>query len=674
MWMRIGKPLSAPRRWLLGKAAQHAATRIRFSTCCRISQIILCAAASQLAVAATAAAQGDTRNIPVLIESSLETAGRSFLAVLSQNLATPVRDKVNFVPIIVPAAGIQQALPSPSWTMAILSTATLKNAEIKTNAVAFEMPFIFSDIATIAALEQSPVGQAGLSTMSDHGITGLVYLNNGLTLLAERKELSTPSDLKTRTVAVFSETQADAFRKIGGVPVRVQSNDSLGVVQPNNVDSVPVNSQATVPWSSPNNEFQFLLTDSVRAQVGMIVTRDGSWNELPFPYRAAISDAAIAASEYNDMSLAISEQAFTDRARTSGVSLVSFKVEDATRATREWIGEQPQALRPIYSTVYDYVKSAAPQNAPKPSTSGQAGQVNKVYFATTRKDEGGDSVGIRFGDGRTAFVKCGRIQYPQDNPKASAATFDGKVAQDTQSCADFLKAVVRGSERTLLYIHGFNNRFSDALENAMALKNVLGAGTEVMLWSWPSKRDGFAGNYDYDKESVGGITVQLLVEVLRSLGDEAGKKPLDVLAHSMGAWHLLGAIETLATANSPPNFRNLVFAAPDIPTDEFGFGFSAMNRAAKRSTLYACAWDAALALSANINAHRRAGSGGSDIVVSSPMDSIDVDGTLSINHSYVFEAGKVRTDLTTLVKTAADPAARNLDEVPKPPWHYWRFN
>jgi hypothetical protein len=56
--------------------------------------------------------------------------------------------------------------------------------------------------------------------------TGLVYLNAGVTLIADRKELATPDDLKGRKVAVFSPAQAEPFAKIGSVPVFSRTGDA----------------------------------------------------------------------------------------------------------------------------------------------------------------------------------------------------------------------------------------------------------------------------------------------------------------------------------------------------------------------------------------------------------------------------------------------------------------
>jgi hypothetical protein len=57
------------------------------------------------------------------------------------------------------------------------------------------------------------------------------------------------------------------------------------------------------------------------------------------------------------------------------------------------------------------------------------------------------------------------------------------------------------------------------------------------------------------------------------------------------------------------------------------------------------------------------------------MDSIDVDAGLGINHDYVFDNKRVLKDVSAVIVTGTNPsdAARGLSEVPKPPWHYWRF-
>jgi esterase/lipase superfamily enzyme len=172
------------------------------------------------------------------------------------------------------------------------------------------------------------------------------------------------------------------------------------------------------------------------------------------------------------------------------------------------------------------------------------------------------------------------------------------------------------------------------------------------------------------------VAQRRLIDILRALRAASSTKPINILAHSMGGWHVLGALQTLSDDRDSTKFGNVVLAAPDIPDDEFGFALDALGRISKRNTLYACGWDWALIFSQQINAYPRAGTGGNNIVVSRGMDSIDVDATLSLNHSYVFDAGSVLNDLSAIILTGVDPdaAPRNLHEVPKAPWHYWRFH
>lgn len=227
----------------------------------------------------------------------------------------------------------------------------------------------------------------------------------------------------------------------------------------------------------------------------------------------------------------------------------------------------------------------------------------------------------------------------------------------------------------LIFVHGFNNRFSEAAERAMVLKNAVGNDTEVLFWSWPSKRDGLAGNYWYDKESVGGSARQSFVRFLRALKEGSNTSSLNLLAHSMGSWHAMGALQTLSDDNSRPTLQNVVLAAPDVPSDEFMLALPDLSHVARRNTLYACEWDWALRMSREMNAYPRAGTGGdADILVNDKVESIDVDATLSINHSYVFQAGRVLSDLSTLILTGSDADARGLFRRAKASWHYWRFH
>jgi esterase/lipase superfamily enzyme len=219
--------------------------------------------------------------------------------------------------------------------------------------------------------------------------------------------------------------------------------------------------------------------------------------------------------------------------------------------------------------------------------------LGQIYFATTRDDTGETSLQYRFGDARTDVVKCGQIAVAQGN----LTDFVGTVTADTEFCFSQLKTIAQSGKRLLIFVHGIRNRFSDAVEGALILKEALGESTNVALWSWPAKRDGLSADYSYDKESVGGIAQRRFVGLLNALRAGASAGNVSLLGHSMGGWHILGALQTLSDQDSRPFLHNVVLAAPDVPMDEFKFALDAFSHLSNRSTLYACGWDVALKLS-----------------------------------------------------------------------------
>lgn len=507
--------------------------------------------------------------------------------------------------------------------------------------------------------------------MSKQGISGLVYLNAGVSLVISRQPVTSPEDFKARKVAVTSTTQQSALQKLGASTVYVPAMDIIPALERGLVDSALIDSART--QTTALHQHGYVLANSLQAKVAIVITRDETWDRLSFPYRAMIGDAAILASQRLDREIVQAEKSLLEKVRSSG-KLVSFRQSDAEQATLSWIRQQPEVLRSHYQSALEDIKASrtAPPQKPVPLKGSQLG---RIYFATTRDDTRHDSVKYRFGDARTDVVKCGEIVFPSASSPSVSGTVRKPVTSDTTACGRYMKRVLASSEQTVLFVHGFNNRFADAADRAAILKSAFGIGTEVLLWSWPSKRDGLTGDYDYDKESVSGIARHSLRLVLEAM-TAGSSAPLDVVAHSMGGWHLIGVLQAMANQSGKDRLRHVALAAPDVPVDEFRFAIPHLRLVATNVTLYACSRDWALALSENINAYPRAGTGGADkIVVNEKLDSIDVEPRLlSSNHSYVFEAGEVLTDLSGIVVQRRDPESRGLRKRPKPPWHYWTFN
>ena len=384
----------------------------------------------------------------------------------------------------------------------------------------------------------------------------------------------------------------------------MHQDDKAHALTAGSVDATVVNSGDTESWTLPDGGY--LVTDSIQAQVGVVLAVNRNWYEIPFPYRAMIGDAAIAASTRRDDSLVESEQALREQAEAMRLSPVTFQAGHTSNAIDSWIEQQPEEGRDVYIKALEDVESVSAPRSRIPDGQQRRGEAGRIFFATTRKDTRYSNLEFRFSDVRTDTMKCGEISYQRGQWELAEADLVGTVTADNAACGAYLNRVLQESERTLIFVHGIRNRFSDATRRAMLLKDNLGAESEVVLWSWPSRRDGWGISYRYDGDSAQGIALQRFEELLTALKQGSGtSRSLDVLAHSMGGKHAKDAVQRLPSHGSPPHLRNLVFAAPDIPTDEFGFALGDIKRNAGRITLYACGWDWALWASQEWSEHPR---------------------------------------------------------------------
>lgn len=612
------------------------------------------------------------RTLVTLIDASFAHTGERYVEQLQSTLTPAVREGTRFDVRVTPSKALRILLGTGKWDLAIVSTDALAEMSVPTDVLAFRIPYLFPDMRAVLAFQTSVPGRLGLGDPLQRNLLGLTYLNAGTDHLISRTPIRSPQELAGRKIAVAGTASADTIASLGATPLTMPSSAFKSVLGRSEVDAVAA-SGALPSGSVPLSKGGFLLRNAVAAHVALVAINRARWYEVPFSVRARIDDAAITAAKRIDSAVREQEDALFARAKESGLWMGGFKDEDARRAAQDWIERQPERLRKVYAAAYAQVRTEteARRNARRTSApSPGAGESATIYFATTRDDTGDPDLAYRFGDGRTDVVKCGTVRAaPQGDPQLV-----GPATADSAACRKWLDSIVSRNPRTLIFVHGFNNRFSEAMARGFVLKRALGADTAVIVWSWPSKHEGLLGDYWYDKESIGGAAALGLHQLLKALKSGSEHADLDLLAHSMGAWHLLNVLGPLADDDGRPKIDGVVFAAPDVPRDEFRFALAPLHNMGVHPTLYACARDRALAVSAGLQSYPRAGTGGGQIVIDRTLDSVDVDGRLiSLNHAYVFETPEVLRDVATLIDTGRNPAARGLEEEPKTPWHYWRF-
>ncbi|MEI9901793.1 MAG: alpha/beta hydrolase [Hyphomicrobium sp.] len=221
------------------------------------------------------------------------------------------------------------------------------------------------------------------------------------------------------------------------------------------------------------------------------------------------------------------------------------------------------------------------------------------------------------------------------------------------------------SDHAFVFVHGYNNTFDDGLYRAAQISYDLGADDKpfgtAFVFSWPSA--GALPDYNYDFTSAR-RSVKHLEEFLKIVIDETHAKHVHLIAHSMGNWPLITALnDVVAHQSGEAKIGQVILAAPDIDAGEFEEISQAMVPGAKTITLYASSADRALIASRGANGAPRAGdvtgpnTGPAAIVAG--IDSIDVSALstdfFGFNHNTYVQAKELLADMGELMLEGKRP-------------------
>lgn len=327
----------------------------------------------------------------------------------------------------------------------------------------------------------------------------------------------------------------------------------------------------------------------------------------------------------------------------------------------------------------------APVVAPEPET-----KLLPIFYATNRNDSRAANPAERYGT-EPAALSYGRadIAIPVDHKVGMVEGSSWGIAADTKSEAEFGIAAVAtlappefiaglaeqarlgGGDAVLVYVHGYNNSFTDALQRCAQLAADLDWQGPAVVFSWPSHAALL--DFENDRENADASAAPLRI-FLGMLANRADAGHIDVLAHSMGARVLLQALSGFANPRRP--FEEIVFAALEMSRDEYRMLAPRAVAAARRVTVYASGADMPLQVIAGLVADEPAGDASAGIVLVPGIDSIDasaVGGDL-LGHSYLGDSRAVLADLYQLLVHNLPPEQRfGLRERTAEGGRYWEL-
>jgi esterase/lipase superfamily enzyme len=304
-----------------------------------------------------------------------------------------------------------------------------------------------------------------------------------------------------------------------------------------------------------------------------------------------------------------------------------------------------------------------------------------VYFATNRLMEPDGKVsegeswkrfGVEISD-ELVLGSC-TVNFPIRHHRRGALETASRFARpdpEKHFLIEALKQLTRdelleplGNHDLLLFVHGFNNRFDDAVLRAGQIQYDAEFPGEVCAFSWPSlglmSTDDYKADIAKAEKSV--LALSELLELLTVPKDGRGiPRKVHVVAHSLGNRLLLASLYDLVKRgiwkSDEQYLGQVVLAAPDVGALKFNNLVGFATKCAKRVSYYYCRSDMALKISQTINNYEPVGL---YPFFQDKLDTINADGvdTSFIGHGYYGSSAKVLADFNLLFRYNYSPSQR----------------
>lgn len=327
-------------------------------------------------------------------------------------------------------------------------------------------------------------------------------------------------------------------------------------------------------------------------------------------------------------------------------------------------------------------------------------------FLSDKVKSMGTGNGEKLAEYLSECAESARIEaYPEEIAKDvfDSVQLDAKLG--SKAMFNDLKALMMKSTDVLIYIHGFNVSWFEAVGSALALEQMLNNSKAadsaqritVVLFTWPS--DGLAlpfASYKSDRTEAAGsgyafarglLKVRDFFAELRDRakkgGEELCEQDVHLLCHSMGNYLLqntLQRIDDYTPGNALPRlFEHIFLCAPDVDDSvlESGQPMGRVHELARCVTVYHNRGDVALVISDHTKGNpERLGAGGAarPSLLHNKLHQVDctpiVEGLTE--HSY-FLVGYVNDDIRRSADgVALDDERRRRERDPNLP-NVWRM-
>lgn len=314
-----------------------------------------------------------------------------------------------------------------------------------------------------------------------------------------------------------------------------------------------------------------------------------------------------------------------------------------------------------------------------------------VYFATNRKKNAAGRFGAEIVPNNPSEVLYAIASVQGVTlPDANSGTIASITEETRGGYSDAaVTQIISAGKNLLVFIHGFDNTFEDAIKRAafnaewFRASAVAAADTTVLAFTWPSAGNLIAAPphfpadaYLTDQAQAGRSAYHLgyfLNNIDQLRRDYRRRNPngrIFLLAHSMGNYALQAAVQWWIDSRGPNDmmFDETILAAADEVADSFerpaGGRLSDLPNLARRISLYHSRKDVAMYLSTTINLTARLGFNGpahKHDVATYPLDRFRIVDTTEVDdfdpvdppdatHQYYRRSQIVRDDIAEVMR------------------------
>lgn len=594
-----------------------------------------------------------------------EESGGKVLFFANEVPVDAVRELVRAKPGVVAIA--------PAWAVA---------EEAEVFATMLQTPALFPTIGEYFDAQNSIVGDAARSEISNGDVVALALWASGPRAMVLPREIGSLSDLIDLPIAAGSAESFALLTELGANPVQLVGSERIVAVLRGEVAGVELSAEQ--------------IGDEVLGQLsggtvlgtygyglGVAVAQTDWWLNLAPSDQNALFDALAQAESANLEAIYGEVERLAAAAEEAGLSYMEFSSLDdgtltdfAVETLVSKFGETGRHALQVKEDLDEIRNSPRAIDESDRAPDQDGGSFNPIaYFVTDRGFVEAAELSDRFlaAEDAEGNVRCGRLDFSLTGVP-EIGVYDGRVDLEEGSSgtgeADCVELLAQGAEaangRLIFMIPGYANSFDTSVKRGVAVLRDTRAPAPLVVWSWPSK--GRLLNYEFDEGSVTWSLPHFKQFVLDLVEDNRVER-IDIIAHSMGNRFPVALMADRVGISG----SQFVFVAPDVSKSSFVDGVRRIPSGTSL-TLYATKNDYALSASMAYNDRDRAGLTQNMILLPN-LDTVDLSefdwnplssfsawmyGKPSLNHHHALEQQEALEDLREILESGTPAHSRNL--------------